>query len=432
MTIPKQALVLGTTAFAVSAVAMTGVGLQLSRSLAFFRESPKELVDEVWQVIDRTYVDGTFNQTDWTQVRREFLNRDYQNKQDAYAAIRDMLKKLDDPYTRFMDPEEFRNMQIDTSGELTGVGIQLSQDAKTKKLVVIAPIEGTPAAAAGIVAKDVIIRIDDKSTEGMSVNDAVNLIRGQVGTEITLTIQRGKQELKFPLKRERIEIHPVRYEVHQETVGKIGYIRLIQFSANAADEMRAAIQDLEKQGVTGYILDLRSNPGGLLIASVEIARMWLQEGGIVSTVNRLGESDRERANNTQLTNKPLVVMINRGSASASEILSGALKDNDRARLVGEKTFGKGLVQAVRGLGDGSGLAVTVAKYLTPKGTDINKKGIEPDIIIQLSEKQLEALGRDRNKIGTSADAQYTTALEELNQVIAADRQNARPTATAAQ
>jgi carboxyl-terminal processing protease len=253
-----------------------------------------------------------------------------------------------------------------------------------------------------------------------------------VGTEITLTIQRGKQELKFPLKRERIEIHPVRYEVHQEQVGKIGYIRLIQFSANAADEMKAAIRDLEKQGVTGYILDLRSNPGGLLIASIEIARMWLQEGGIVSTVNRLGESDRERANNTQLTNKPLVVMINRGSASASEILSGALKDNDRARLVGEKTFGKGVVQSVRGLGDGSGLAVTVAKYLTPKGTDINKKGIEPDIIIQLSEKQLEALGRDRNKIGTSADAQYTTALEELNQIMAASRQNAKPTATAAQ
>jgi carboxyl-terminal processing protease len=429
MAITKGALVLGATALAVSAVAITGAGINFSQSLAFFRESPKELVDEVWQIIDRTYVDGTFNQTDWKAVRRDYLNKEYKNKPEAYTAIREMLKKLGDPYTRFMDPEEFKNMQVDTSGELTGVGIQLSQDAKTKKLVVIAPIEGSPAAAAGIIAKDTITKIDGKSTVNMTVNDAVNLIRGQAGTEVSLTIQRDKDELNFKLKRQRIEIHPVRYSLQEQKTGKIGYIRLVQFSANAASEMSKAIKELEKQQVTGYVLDLRSDPGGLLFTSIEIARMWLKEGTIVSTVDRLGETDREQANNTQLTAKPLVVLVNGGSASASEILSGALQDNGRAKLIGEKTFGKGLVQSVRGLGDGSGLAVTVAKYLTPNGRDINKLGIAPDVEIKLTDKQLETLGRDRDKIGTEADPQYAKALEVLTQLIASQKPESKATAT---
>ncbi|HEY9751846.1 MAG TPA: carboxyl-terminal processing protease CtpC, partial [Coleofasciculaceae cyanobacterium] len=395
------------------AVAVAGTGIQLSKGQALFRESPKELVDEVWQIIDRTYVDGTFNQVDWKKVRTDYLNRTYSDKQEAYKAIRDMLKKLGDPYTRFMDPEEFKNMQIDTSGELTGVGIQLAADEKTKKLTVIAPIEDSPAAVAGILAKDVIISIDGKSTEGMDVNAAVKLIRGQPGTQVILTVLRGDKQLQFPLKRARIEIHPVRASSRQTPSGEIGYIRLVQFSANAPAEMRAAINKLEKQQVVGYILDLRSNPGGLLYTSIEIARMWLKDGSIVSTVNREGEQDRERANNRALTDKPIVVLVDGGSASASEILSGALQDNKRAMLVGTKTFGKGLVQSVRPLGDGSGLAVTIAKYFTPNGRDINKHGIDPDVVIQLSDDQRKQLSQDREKIGTLADPQYTKAQELL-------------------
>lgn len=413
MGLPKRGLVLGSTALAVAAIAVVGTGIQLSKGQALFRESPKELVDEVWQIIDRTYVDGTFNQVDWKKVRIDYLNRTYPDKQEAYKAIRDMLKKLGDPYTRFMDPEEFKNMQIDTSGELTGVGIQLAADEKTKKLTVIAPIEDSPAAVAGILAKDIIISIDGKSTEGMDVNAAVKLIRGQPGTQVTLVVLRGDKQLQFPLKRARIEIHPVRASSRQTPNGEIGYIRLVQFSANAPAEMRAAINKLEKQQVVGYILDLRSNPGGLLYTSVEIARMWLKDGSIVSTVNREGEQDRERANNRALTDKPIVVLVDGGSASASEILSGALQDNKRALLVGTKTFGKGLVQSVRPLGDGSGLAVTIAKYFTPNGRDINKHGIDPDVVIQLSDDQRKQLSQDREKIGTLADPQYTKAQELL-------------------
>ncbi|MDB9513072.1 S41 family peptidase [Kamptonema animale CS-326] len=419
MVITKRGLILSATAVMLTAVTVTGAGIHLSQSQASFRQSPKELVDEVWQIIDKSYVDGTFNQVDWKAVRNDYLNRTYTSDEEAYKAIREMLKKLDDPYTRFMNPEEFRNMQIDTSGELTGVGIQLTQDEETKKLVVISPIEDTPAFQAGILAKDIITKIDGKSTAGMDTTQAVNLIRGPINSQVTLTILRGNKEIDFKLKRAKIEIHPVRSSVNKSSAGDIGYIRLNQFSANAASEMRDAIKSLEQKKVTGYILDLRSNPGGLLYGSIEIARMWLKEGTIVSTVDRLGEADRQTANQRAMTDKPLVVLVDGGSASASEILSGALQDNKRAVLVGTKTFGKGLVQSVRGVGNGSGMAVTIAKYFTPNGTDINHAGIEPDFKVELTEAQKQELRSDRNKIATLADPQYTKALDVLTQEIVA-------------
>ncbi|MEY2979411.1 MAG: carboxyl-terminal processing protease CtpC [Prochlorotrichaceae cyanobacterium] len=415
--ISRNNLIIGSTAIMVAAVTITGAGIHWSRSQAFFEESPKELVDEVWQVIEHTYVDATFNQVDWNAVRNEYLDRQYGNQEEAYTAIKEMLDQLEDPYTRFMTPEEFRNMQIDTSGELTGVGIQLSQDEETEELIVVSPIEDTPAFKAGIQSRDVIIKIDGASTEGMDVNDAVQLIRGPVGSSVTLTIRRDEKVLDFELTRDRIEIHSVRYEYRTEGSTPIGYVRLTQFSANAAPEMQDALQDLERQGVEGYILDLRSNPGGLLKASIDIARMWMGDGTIVSTVNRRGIVHEEAANAHSLTSKPLVILVDGGSASASEILSGALQDNHRATLVGTQTFGKGLVQSVNRLGDGSGLAVTIAKYLTPSGRDINKLGIEPDIILELSEEQREELGNNRDLIGTIEDPQYAKALEELRQKI---------------
>ena len=412
MVITKRGILLSTAAVVLTAVTLANTGCS-SKSLASFRGSPKELVDEVWQIIDKSYVDGTFNQVDWKAVRNDYLNRTYTSDEQAYKAVREMLKKLDDPYTRFMNPEEFKNMQVDTSGELTGVGLQLTQDEKTKKLVVISPIEDTPAFKAGIQSKDIITKIDGKSTEGMDTNQAVNLIRGPVNTEVTLTIVRNQKELEFKLKRAKIEIHPVRHSVQKSPIGEIGYIRLNQFSANAASEMRSSVQDLEKKKVTGYILDLRSNPGGLLYGSIEIARMWLKQGTIVSTVDRAGETDRQTANQKALTDKPLVILVDGGSASASEILSGALQDNKRAVLEGTKTIGKGLVQSVRGVGNGAGLAVTIAKYFTPSGRDINHLGIEPDFKVELTDAQKENLRRDRDKIGTTADPQYAKALEVL-------------------
>lgn len=419
MVMIKRGLILSATAVAVAAVTVTGAGMHLSQGQAFFQESPKELIDEVWQAVDRTYVDATFNQVDWRAVRQEYLNRDYSTQEEAYTAIREMLAKLDDPYTRFMDPEEFESMRIDTQGQLTGVGIQLSQDEETKQLIVVSPIEGSPAAEAGVLARDVITKIDGQSTEGMDVNAAVALIRGEEGTSVTLTLRRGDREIEVPLTRARIELHPVRYTRQTSPQGDVGYIRLTQFNDNASEEMEKAIEDLNGQNVNGYILDLRSNPGGLLDASVDIARMWYDEGGIVSTVNRQGVSEQYEANSSALTDKPLVVLIDGGSASASEILSGALQDNDRATLVGTQSFGKGLVQSVRGLGDGrSGLAVTVAKYLTPNGRDINHSGIAPDVVVELTEAQREELVSNNDEIGTPQDPQYVRALEVLSQSIA--------------
>ena len=424
MATKKHGLILGATALASMAVVVAGTSIHWSQSQAFFRESPKEVIDEVWQVIEHEYVDETFNDQDWQAVRNDYLNRDYTDSGTAYEAIREMLDTLNDPYTRFMDPQEFRNMQIDTSGKLTGVGIQISQDEETEEIVVVSPIEDTPAFEAGLRPGDVIVSIDGEATEGMDLSDAVNLIRGPVDSEVTLTVVRDEEEINFDLVRANIEIHPVRYAYHPEAEGGVGYIRLTQFSANASAEMREAIQELEMRDVTGYVLDLRSNPGGLLYSSIDISRMWLNDGTIVSTVNREGTVDENVAGSRALTDKPLVVLVDGGSASASEILSGALQDNNRAALVGTTTFGKGLVQSVQSLGDGSGVAVTIAKYITPSGRDINSLGIEPDFIVELSDEEREYLSEDRERIGTLEDPQYEKAIEVLNDMIRGQREAA--------
>ena len=410
--ITKRGLVLGATATMLATVVVTGVGLHVSRSQAFLK-SPKDLIDEVWLIVDREYLDGTFNQTDWQAIRNDYLNRSYADEEEVYTAIREMLEVLDDPYTRFLTPEEFKNLQVDTQGELTGVGIQIAIDEETQEVVVVAPIEDTPAFEAGIVARDAIVAVDGQSTEGLELNQVVSLIRGKPGTSVTLTMQRDDRRLEFTVKRARIEIHPVIARVESTDRGNLGYIRLRQFSANAAGEMREAIRNLEREGIEGYVLDLRSNPGGLLFASIEIARMWYDEGTIVSTVNRRGVSRLERANNSALTDKPLVVLVDGGSASASEILSGALQDLDRAKIVGTQTFGKGLVQSVRRLGGGSGIAVTIAKYLTPNDRDINKEGIVPDEVVELTEEQREALQGDTTRVGTLDDPQFVRAVDLL-------------------
>jgi carboxyl-terminal processing protease len=377
-------------------------------------DSPKEVMDQAWQIVFRDYLDinGKYTPDRWRVLRRDVLTKSYTSPKEAYEAIRGMLATLDDPYTRFLDPREFKEMQIDTSGELSGVGIQLSLDKETKNLVVVSPIEGSPASRAGVMPKDVITAIDGKSTKGMNTEDAVKLIRGQAGSAVILNLSRKGQPIEVKLVRERIELHAVDHQLNTTPNGvKVGYIRLKQFNATASKDMRRAVQDLEAKGAQGYVLDLRSNPGGLLMASVDIARQWLNEGTIVSTKTRDGITDVKRATGRALTAKPMVILVNEGSASASEILSGALQDNNRAVLVGQKTFGKGLVQSVRGLSDGSGMTVTIAKYLTPRGRDIHKHGIDPDVKVKMGE--LEAQRLKLEDIGTRKDSQYRVAESTL-------------------
>ena len=380
--------------------------------------SPKEVIDQVWQIVYRDYLDssGNYDELQWVKIRKELLSKSYIDIEESHEAIRSMLSNLKDPYTRFMDPKQFKEMRIDTSGELTGVGIQLSVDKATNEVIVVSPIEGTPAFRAGVKPKDVIISVDSTNTKGLSIEDVVKLIRGKKGTSVKLGLRRGDEIIRLQLIRDKIEIHVVKSQLNKTNLGlNIGYIRLKQFNANAPREMSQAIKRLENKNVLGYVLDLRSNPGGLLEASVDIARQWLNEGTIVSTQTRNGIKDIRRANGKALTAKPVVVLVNEGSASASEILSGAIQDNKRGVLVGTKTFGKGLVQSVRSLSDGSGLTVTIAKYLTPNGTDIHENGIIPDVISKVSEKDMVDLSV--NDIGTIKDKQYLEAENALARYI---------------
>ena len=385
-----------------------------STSKSLIKSNPKEVIDEVWQIIYRDYMDssGYYKKKEWISVRNRYLADKYSDSEDSYIAIRNMLASLKDPYTRFLDPREFSQMRNDTAGQLMGVGIQISVDPSTNKIVVVSPIEGTPAFKSGIKPKDVIYSVDGKLTKGMSIENAVNLIRGKRGSSVVLGIMRDNKFIKFSLIRERIEISTVKSFLNKTDKGiNIGYIRLKQFNANAAKEMSNSIKKLESQNASGYVLDLRGNPGGLLESSIEIARQWVDQGIIVSTKTRDGINDIRKANGSALTNRPLAVLINEGSASASEILSGAIRDNGRGFLVGKTTFGKGLVQSVRALSDGSGLTVTIAKYLTPKGIDINKNGLKPDIEANIS--KLEVMKLTSLDLGTKRDVQYIIAETEL-------------------
>ena len=393
-------------------------------------DSPKEVMDQAWQIVFRDYLDinGKYTPEQWRKLRRDMLSKNYGSSKEAYEGIRGMLASLDDPYTRFLDPREFKEMQIDTSGELSGVGIQLSLDKDTKSLVVIAPIEGSPASRAGVQPKDLILAIDGKSTKGMSTETAVKLIRGEAGTTVNLSLKRNSEILDVALIRQRIELHAVEHQLNTTSDGrKVGYIRLKQFTATAARDMRLAINDLEAKFPDGYVLDLRSNPGGLLAASVSIAREWLNEGTIVSTKTRDGIQDIKRATGRAITDKPLVVLVNEGSASASEIVAAALQDNHRALLVGQKTFGKGLVQSVRGLSDGSGMTVTIAKYVTPSGRYINHLGIKPDVFVKMTPLEVKQLKIE--DLGTLRDPQYrvaeNTLVRELNALKASGKTPAR-------
>ncbi len=381
-----------------------------ANSSTLVTDNPKEIIDQVWQIIYRDFLDssGKYKVEDWIKLRKKILRTKYLDNEDAYMVINDILSQLDDPYTRFLDPKEFNEMKIETTGELMGVGIQISLDEETNEIIVVSPIEGTPAFFAGIKAKDVIVSIDDKSIDGYTIDSTVKLIRGKKGTKVELGIVREGELIKVSLIRDRIEINVVESRINNTVLGaRIGYIRLKQFNAKSPKEMSSSIKKLEKQDPFGYVLDLRSNPGGLLEASIEIARQWINHGIIVSTKTKGGITDIRKGKSRALTNRPVVVLIDEGSASASEILSGAIKDNNRGVLVGQKTFGKGLVQSVRSLSDGSGLTVTVAKYLTPSGKDINKNGIEPDVQVDLILNNKDKI--TSSDLGTVKDSQYIVA-----------------------
>lgn len=370
-----------------------------------FAYSPTDLYDQVWKLVNAKFVDQTNNAQDWSKWRHKYDNK-IQTNEDAYVAINTMVASLNDPYTKFLDPKEFADETSSIKGSLKGIGIQIA--VKDGKLTVISPIEDTPAEKAGLQADDEILEIDGVSTKGITVDKAADRIRGKEGTQVTLLVKRKDMAPKrYTITRAEIEIKSISQKIPTDVKmpDDLCYIRLSSFiSRNATKEFGTILNNSKNK--KGYIIDLRSNPGGLLTNAIYISDMFLDGGTIVSTVDRDGYKETQRATPGVYTKKPVVVLINKGSASASEIFSGAMKDNHRAVIIGEQSFGKGLVQEINKLPYEAGINITIQKYLTPNGTDINKKGITPDIVVELTEEDV----KNKN------DVQLKKAIEVLTKM----------------
>lgn len=323
-------------------------------------------------------------------IRSKFIEKDIDLNKITQGAIKGMLKALDDPYTRYMDPQAFKREQEDMFlGYFGGLGIIIS--TKDEQIIIISPIEDTPAYKAGIKAGDKIIEIDGKSTEGMGLDDVVNILRGEKGTEVTIGIKREKVEeiLKFNITRDIIEVKAVKEKIMGEE-NNIGYIRITTFNVNTKPELEEVLGGFNKDSnIQGIILDLRNNPGGLLDSAIEVASEFIKEGPIVHIKDREGVEVTLPSKGNNYPPWPLIVLVNEGSASASEIVAGAIQDSKRGKLLGKKTFGKGVVQQVFNLSDGSGLVITTSEYFTPSERSINHIGIEPDILIEAAEDSEE-------------------------------------------
>ena len=346
-----------------------------------------DLFGEVLEKINKQYVDE-INQSE-----------------SMDSAINGLLQSLD-PYSSYMSPEIFQEMQTETSGEFGGLGIEVSMEAGVVK--VITPIDDTPASKAGIKAGDYIVKIDNVQVQGKSLSEAVDLMRGLVGTDIELTVRRRgvKKALTFNITREIIEVQSVKSDLLENN---IGYIRLTSFNDNSSDQIKKKIKKLkENENLKAFILDLRNNPGGLLTQAIKISDFFLENGEIVSTKSRKKSENRKWfAKKGDITDgKPLLVLINYGSASASEIVAGALKDHKRAIILGENSYGKGSVQSIIPLKNKGAIRLTVAKYYLPSGKSISEVGVRPDI-------EVNEEGEDF-RIKTDTDNQLNYAIKLLN------------------
>jgi len=355
------------------------------------------------------------------RLKADYYGKEIDERKVTYAAIRGMLLALGDPFTRFLDPDEYKKMREENEGNFQGIGAQLDTNSKGE-VYIREPLPGTPAERADVRKNDVIIAVDDKPIKGMDIQDVVKLIRGPKDTKVKLTLKRPGQSkpLVKIITRSVVQFRMVKWQMLDDK-NKIGYIRLYQFNEKSDEQFDDALTELEKRNVKGLILDLRSNPGGLLQVAVDIGSRFIESGPVVIIQERGGQRnplyvEQEKHNHKRY---PLVVLVDKSSASASEIVSGAIKDVGVGTLVGTTTFGKGRVQTIMPLQDGSAVAITTAKYLTPKGTDIHKKGIEPDIVVEQPDPEtiMAQFGiKDTDKLDLSDpkyDIQLTKAMDVL-------------------
>ncbi len=397
--------------------------------------APQVLYDRAWHLVKDSFYDQKFNGEDWTRWEHHYDNK-LKTMDDAHKAIETMLASLGDPYTRFLDRDAFDEEKSQIDARLYGVGMLLGMN-KEHKVVVIAPIEGTPAYNANIHPGDEIVEVDSKPVKGQSLDQVVKQIRGPINTKVGITFMRKVEKHKVMLSRAEI---PIKAVANTDVLpGNIGYIRLDSFiSSKANSEMKDALKKISN--TDGLIIDLRNNPGGLLSNAIDIANMFLDGKVIVSTIDADGYKSSQYSSHNPICKKPIVILINKGSASASEILSGALRDNGRAKLVGQTSFGKGLVQAINKLEDNSGINITIARYLTPNDVDIHKVGIIPDYKIVLKDEDYDK-GRgpwwiDLNYSAIKhlptdgKDLQLNKAIEVIKTEIAKVNESSKATSTA--
>ena len=345
----------------------------------------QQLVVEAWRLVNQSYVDpAQLEAVQWRRLRQKTLEQPIGTTLEAYAAIEAMLAPIDDPYTRMLRPEEFATLRSSTQGRVTGVGLQLGLRAGDQRIVVIAPLDASPAAEAGIVSGTEILRVNGTPAEELGLEGTAAGLRGPAGSDVLVALRAPSgQETEMLLDRRDVDLQPVRSHRLVSDGHSLGYLRITQFSEPVPQQVRAALAAMTAPGgsgpIEGLVLDLRNNSGGLVAAGLAVADGLLDGDPIVETQDRGGIADRQQAGPGQLYGGPMLTLVNAGTASASEILAGALQDSGRSRLAGSRTFGKGLIQTLINLSDGSGLAVTVARYLTPSGRDIQNQGIEPDV-----------------------------------------------------
>ena len=370
------------------------------------------LVVDVWRLVNESYVDSSFSGVPWRRLRQKALEKTISNRVDAYDAIDAMLAPLDDPYTRLLRPESYGQLEAATKGTVSGIGLQLGINHDSGSVVVIAPVEDSPAAEAGLVDGTLLRSINGQATSELGLDGSAALLRGDSGSSVHLevTLPDGEEQ-SLDLERRAIDLRPVRSRRLRSGDHTLGYLRINQFSEPVPEAVQEALADLEAKGIEGLVLDLRNNTGGLVSAGLAVADDFLAGDVIVETQDRNGINEQRPANSGRLFDGPMLTLINGGTASASEILAGALQDNGRSQLLGSTSFGKGEIQTLLPLGDGSGLAVTVARYLTPNGRAIQGQGLEPDELLSSAEPSGSSIGSDDDAWLRSAEEALIKQLE---------------------
>ncbi|MFM9111035.1 MAG: carboxyl-terminal processing protease CtpZ, partial [Prochlorococcaceae cyanobacterium] len=343
----------------------------------------QQVVVEAWRLVNQSYVDPSqLDAAGWRRLRQRALERPIETSARAHDGIEAMLRPLGDPYTRLLRPDDYRALRATTEGRVSGVGLQLALRDTDQRIVVISPLDGSPAAAAGIPSGTEVVRVDGQAAAELGLERTAAALRGDAGSEVLLDLRLPSGRTKeLVLTRRTVALQPVRCRRIRWDGHTFAYVRLTQFSEPVPRQLQQTLAELQNDGPApeGLILDLRNNSGGLVDAGLAVANDLLDGGPIVEPIDRNGVPLGQTARAGQLYGGPMVTLVNGGTASASEILAGALQDDGRSQLLGSRTFGKGLIQTLISLSDGSGLAVTVARYVTPSGRDIQNQGLEPDV-----------------------------------------------------